>query len=44
MVIVKKKKKKTSNMKIAITTVGSRGDLQPFISLGLGLKKLDMKF
>lgn len=26
-------------MKIAITTVGSRGDLQPFISLGLGLKK-----
>lgn len=25
-------------MKIAITTVGSRGDLQPFISLGLGLK------
>ena len=33
-----KKKKKTRNMKIAITTVGSRGDLQPFISLGLGLK------
>jgi sterol 3beta-glucosyltransferase len=27
------------NMKIAITTVGSRGDLQPFIALGLGLKK-----
>jgi sterol 3beta-glucosyltransferase len=26
-------------MKIVITTVGSRGDLQPFISLGLGLKK-----
>jgi len=25
-------------MKIAITTVGSRGDLQPFISLGIGLK------
>jgi sterol 3beta-glucosyltransferase len=25
-------------MKIAITTVGSRGDLQPFISLGLGLQ------
>jgi sterol 3beta-glucosyltransferase len=25
-------------MKIAITTVGSRGDLQPFIALGLGLK------
>lgn len=25
-------------MKIAITTVGSRGDLQPFISIGLGLK------
>ncbi len=24
--------------KIAITTVGSRGDLQPFISLGIGLK------
>ncbi len=26
-------------MKIAITTVGSRGDIQPFIALGLGLKK-----
>jgi sterol 3beta-glucosyltransferase len=26
-------------MKVVITTVGSRGDLQPFISLGLGLKK-----
>jgi len=26
-------------MKIVITAVGSRGDLQPFISLGLGLKK-----
>ena len=25
-------------MKIAITTVGTRGDLQPFIALGLGLK------
>jgi sterol 3beta-glucosyltransferase len=25
-------------MKIAITTLGSRGDLQPFIALGLGLK------
>jgi sterol 3beta-glucosyltransferase len=31
--------RKKGNMKIAITTVGSRGDLQPFISLGLGLKK-----
>ena len=26
-------------MKIAITTVGTRGDLQPYIALGLGLKK-----
>lgn len=26
-------------MKIAITTVGTRGDLQPFIALGLGLKE-----
>jgi sterol 3beta-glucosyltransferase len=26
-------------MKIAITTVGSRGDLQPYIALGLGLKE-----
>mgnify|MGYP001545714827 CR=1 FL=1 len=26
-------------MKIAITTIGSRGDLQPFIALALGLKK-----
>jgi sterol 3beta-glucosyltransferase len=26
-------------MKIAITTLGSRGDLQPFIALGLGLRK-----
>ena len=25
-------------MKIAITTIGSRGDLQPFLALGLGLK------
>src|SRR4030042_4451703 len=25
-------------MKIAITTLGTRGDLQPFIALGLGLK------
>ena len=25
-------------MKIAITTVGTRGDLQPYIALGLGLK------
>ena len=25
-------------MKIVITTVGSRGDLQPYIALGLGLK------
>jgi UDP:flavonoid glycosyltransferase YjiC (YdhE family) len=31
-------------MKIAITTVGSRGDLQPFVSLGLGLKKQNMTF
>jgi sterol 3beta-glucosyltransferase len=30
--------KMKQKMKIAITTVGSRGDLQPFISLGLGLK------
>jgi sterol 3beta-glucosyltransferase len=27
-------------MKIAITTLGSRGDLQPYIALGLGLKNL----
>ncbi len=27
-------------MKIAITTVGTRGDLQPYIALGLGLKDL----
>jgi sterol 3beta-glucosyltransferase len=27
-------------MKIAITTLGSRGDLQPYIALGLGLKKV----
>jgi sterol 3beta-glucosyltransferase len=27
-------------MKIAITTVGTRGDLQPYIALGLGLKSL----
>ena len=26
-------------MKIAITTVGTRGDLQPYIALGLGLKE-----
>jgi len=26
-------------MKVAITTVGTRGDLQPYIALGLGLKK-----
>ncbi len=26
-------------MKIVITTVGTRGDLQPYIALGLGLKK-----
>jgi sterol 3beta-glucosyltransferase len=26
-------------MKIAITTVGTRGDLQPYIALGIGLKK-----
>jgi sterol 3beta-glucosyltransferase len=26
-------------VRIAITTVGSRGDLQPFIALGIGLKK-----
>ncbi len=26
-------------MKIAITTVGTRGDLQPYIALGLGLKR-----
>ena len=25
-------------MKIAITTVGTRGDLQPYIALGLGLR------
>jgi sterol 3beta-glucosyltransferase len=27
-------------MKIAITTVGTRGDLQPYIALGLGLKNV----
>ena len=27
-------------MKIAITTVGTRGDLQPYIALGLGLKNI----
>lgn len=27
-------------MKIAITTVGTRGDLQPYIALGLGLKEV----
>jgi sterol 3beta-glucosyltransferase len=26
-------------MKIAITTVGTRGDLQPYIALGMGLKE-----
>jgi len=26
-------------MKIVITTIGTRGDLQPYIALGLGLKK-----
>jgi sterol 3beta-glucosyltransferase len=26
-------------MKIAITTVGTRGDIQPYIALGLGLKE-----
>ena len=27
-------------MKVAITTVGTRGDFQPYIALGLGLKKV----
>jgi sterol 3beta-glucosyltransferase len=27
-------------MKIAITTLGTRGDLQPFIALGIGLKEI----
>lgn len=27
-------------MKIAITTVGTRGDLQPYVALGLGLQKV----
>ena len=27
-------------MKIAIITLGTRGDLQPFIALGIGLKNV----
>jgi sterol 3beta-glucosyltransferase len=27
-------------MKIAIVTIGTRGDLQPFIALGVGLKNV----
>ncbi|MBT3368059.1 MAG: hypothetical protein HN416_12965, partial [Nitrospina sp.] len=26
-------------MKVVIITAGSRGDVQPFVALGLGLKK-----
>lgn len=29
---------KFNNMKIALTTIGSRGDIQPYIALGLALK------